>query len=63
MEKRHQRLVTDHDKESKHRHKAEERAMDLEKQMAIYRVEQSESSRKFEDLQENKTRVGIREWA
>ena len=31
--------------------------MDLEKQMAICRVEQSESNRKFEDLQENKTRV------
>lgn len=40
-----------------HRRKAEERVMEVEKQMAIFRVEQSESTRKCEDLQEAKARV------
>lgn len=31
--------------------------MELEKQMAIFRVEQTESTRKVEDLQDAKTRV------
>ena len=57
MEKRYQRLTADHDKESKHRRKGEERIMELEKQMAILRVEQNDSSRKFEEMHENKTRV------
>lgn len=51
------RLTAEHEKEQKDRRKAEDRVMELEKQMAIFRVEQTESSRKVEELQDSKTRV------
>lgn len=59
LDKRFLRLTTEHEKEQKHRRKADDRVMELEKQMAIFRVEQTESVRKVEDLQDAKSRVSF----
>ena len=57
LEKRFQRLTSEHEAESRQRRKGEERVLELEQQMALLKVEQSESLRRCEDMQEAKTRV------
>ena len=57
MEKRLTRLVSDCENEVEQRRSRESRILELEKELAIMRLEQKETVRKFEGQEEEKRNV------
>ena len=60
MEKRLTRLVSDCESEVEQRRARESRILELEKELAIMRLEQKETTRKLEGQEEEKKNVSVR---
>ena len=57
LEKRHQRLTSDQEEVSRCKKVADERVLELEKSIALSKLQQSEATRNYDSLKEEKNRV------